>query len=476
MASGDRADADPIGDGALDPDGGLRGLVREASSQVREERAYQKIIKSGHRDRAAEAAFNLGNVLASRGHGKRACAAFQTAIDSGHPEWAPAAAFNLGELLDRRGDRGWRRDCVAASDRFRSPGVGSGGRACAGCASCEPWRCSRGPGRLGRAIGSGHTQYAPTAAINLGIILARNSDVPGAEAAYRQVTGSGHPELAPAAANNLGKLLYDARDENGARTAYQQALDSGHQRWTPAASISLGVLLHHRGDFEAAQAAYQQAIDSRDDEESPHAAYNLGNLLKEQGDVIGARAAFQQAIDSGHTKHAPKAAYNLGNLLSQMDASAAEARAAYELVIGSGDPDMSPMAAFNLGTCSGSKATSKERSPHTGRRTCPGTSLPVRQALVRSVPCSPSRAMPRNRALLTSALSTQDTATMRRERPQSRCAAQEARRSRRRTSRLPAGDRLPPPRHSPSRRLQSWSHAPAAGRPDRRSRCLPASD
>lgn len=113
----------------LNPDGGFRGLVREASSQVREERAYQKIIKSGPRDRAAEAAFNLGNVLAGRGHIKRARAAFQTAIDSAHPEWAPAAAFNLGKLLDGQGDRAGaeaacsKRSTLVTWSGLRRPGL-----------------------------------------------------------------------------------------------------------------------------------------------------------------------------------------------------------------------------------------------------------------------------------------------------------------------------------------------------------------
>jgi hypothetical protein len=115
----------------LSPDSGFRGLLREASSQVREERAYQKIIKSGDRDRAPEAAFNLGKVLEGRRLNKRARAAYQAAIDSGHPELAPAAANNLGKLLYGEGDMPGARAARRPRRQVRSRAGAD--RACVSC-------------------------------------------------------------------------------------------------------------------------------------------------------------------------------------------------------------------------------------------------------------------------------------------------------------------------------------------------------
>ena len=110
----------------------------------------------------------------------------------------------------------------------------------------------------------------------------------------------GTPTQAPTAAVNLGVLLEEQGDADGAKAAYQQAIDSGHADQAPKAAVNLGVLLKEQGDADGAKAAYQQAIDSGHPDQAPMAAFNLGVLLKEQGDADGAKAAYQQAIDSGH--------------------------------------------------------------------------------------------------------------------------------------------------------------------------------
>jgi predicted negative regulator of RcsB-dependent stress response len=130
----------------------------------------------------------------------------------------------------------------------------------------------------------------------LGLRLAKQGDVAGARAAYQRAIDSGHAEWAPEAAINLGVLLAEQTD-----VAYLSSL-SHLNRLTLAAVAA------------SARAAYQRAIDSGHAEWAPRAAINLGVLLAKQGDVDGAWAAYQRAIDSGHAEWAPKAAASLRRL------------------------------------------------------------------------------------------------------------------------------------------------------------------
>jgi hypothetical protein len=91
----------------------------------------------------------------------------------------------------------------------------------------------------------------------LGLRLAKQGDVAGARAAYQRAIDSGHAEWAPEAAINLGVLLAEQTDvaylsslshlnrltlaavAASARAAYQRAIDSGHAEWAPKAAASL---------------------------------------------------------------------------------------------------------------------------------------------------------------------------------------------------------------------------------------------
>ena len=143
-----------------------------------------------------------------------------------------------------------------------------------------------------------------------------------AQRAWRKAADSGDADAAPTAAVNLGVLLKEQGDTEGARAAWQLAIDSGHTDAAPKAAVNLGILLKEQGDTEGARATYQLAIDSGHTDQAPTAAVNLGVLLQQQGDTEGARAAYQLAIDSGHTDAAPTAAVNLGILLTGRYAAA----------------------------------------------------------------------------------------------------------------------------------------------------------
>lgn len=99
-----------------------------------------------------------------------------------------------------------------------------------------------------------------------------------------------HPDHAPSAAFNLGNLLARQGDMDGARAAHEQTAACEHDDAAPMAAFNLGSLLADQGDLDGACASYRQAVDSGHPDQAPGAAFHLGNLLARQGDVDGARA------------------------------------------------------------------------------------------------------------------------------------------------------------------------------------------
>ena len=195
---------------------------------------------------------------------------------------------------------------------------------------------------------SGHTDQAPRAAFNLGVLLAQQGDVAGAKEGYQKAIDSGHTDHAPKAAVGLGVLLIDQGDEAGAKEAFQKAIDSGHTEATRVAAAGLGELLAQQGDEAGAKEAFQKAIDSTDTRIASLVAAKLGGLLAQQGDVAGAKEAFQKAIDSGNAEVAARAAASLGVLLVEQG-DMADAKEAFQKAIDSGDAEITPMAAVVLG-------------------------------------------------------------------------------------------------------------------------------
>jgi TPR repeat protein len=106
------------------------------------------------------------------------------------------------------------------------------------------------------------------------------NDFAGAAAAFQHAAVSGHPEWAPRAAINLGILRENfLNDVAGAGRAYQQVIDSGHRECAPKAAMRLGVLRETKlNDVVGAAAAYQIAIDSGQPDLAAMAANNLKAL------------------------------------------------------------------------------------------------------------------------------------------------------------------------------------------------------
>ncbi|RIQ26084.1 hypothetical protein [Jiangella rhizosphaerae] len=131
---------------------------------------------------------------------------------------------------------------------------------------------------LRAAASSGHPDRAPEAGLELAGLLGARDDAEGARAALQQVIDSGHVEYAPRAAHDLGlELLYTVRDPQRAYEAWKYAAASGHRDYGPRSAARLGKLLYEYegGDVELARRLWQSVVDSRHPVVAAEAAQNL---------------------------------------------------------------------------------------------------------------------------------------------------------------------------------------------------------
>lgn len=198
------------------------------------------------------------------------------------------------------------------------------------------------------AIASGHRNWAPAAAVMLGVHRFESGDTEGALSAFQSAIDSGNSAVVPTAAIHLSILYSQTGDTARAEAMSQLAIDSGHSDYAPMAAVNLGMLRERRGDLTGAASAYVVATTSGHPEHAPKAAVNLGNIRRTLGDSEGAVAAWQVAIDSGHTEHCAKAANNLA-LLRRESGDAQGSAAAWRIAADSGHPEWAPKAQFNLG-------------------------------------------------------------------------------------------------------------------------------
>ena len=175
-----------------------------------------------------------------------------------------------------------------------------------------------------RADEQGH----PPATCELGILRALEGDHEAAKDAFRRADERGHP----AAAFNLGLLLAEEGDRLAAKEALGRAVERGH----PGAGFDLGVLQLEEGDHTTAEALFRHA----DERGNAAAACNLGVLLEQRGDLDGAREAYQRADERGHGV----GTCNLAALLEQRG-DLEGAREAYQRADERGDA----LAAYHLG-------------------------------------------------------------------------------------------------------------------------------
>ncbi|MGQ4617671.1 tetratricopeptide repeat protein [Nocardia sp. R7R-8] len=227
----------------------------------------------------------------------------------------PDLAFDLGKMHHRR------NDVVAAREAFQI------------------------------AIDSGHPNWAPLAAAELGGLLSVVGDKPAAEGAYLVAVDSGHADAAPRAAYNLGLLLAERGDIAAAEAMYERAAESGHPDAAPRAWINLGYSRAKRGDSDAARTAYQHAIDAGPGDIARLALSNLAYLLRAEGDLDGVQAAYRAVIAGWPTGQAFILAGDLVQHLSEAGDLAA-AREVSRSLAESGDPAVAARASFDVGVFS----------------------------------------------------------------------------------------------------------------------------
>jgi hypothetical protein len=181
---------------------------------VREERASQKIIKSGPRDRAAEAAFKLGNCWRAGGTSSGPALPFRRRLTPG----------TLNGRQQRRSVSGnsWTDQATGRAPSLR------------GSKRSTPGTCS-GP---------------PAAGLALGVLRANGGDLEGARAAWERAVRSGHAEYAPTAALNLGDRSGPQRVDHRhrARTAPDGRAFGGTVTGLEGARVPLRCPPHVRAD------------------------------------------------------------------------------------------------------------------------------------------------------------------------------------------------------------------------------------
>ena len=162
----------------------------------------------------------------AQGDVDRAQTAFRYAIDSGSDYYAADAAINLGKLLAQKQDYDGAR--TAFQQAVESRNVNQASRAAVHLGMLDAAHGHQADARASfqRAIDSGSAAQAPRAAVQLGMLLASQDDVAGARTAFQHAIDSGSDYYAADAAINLGKLLAQKQDYDGARTAFQHAIGS----------------------------------------------------------------------------------------------------------------------------------------------------------------------------------------------------------------------------------------------------------
>ncbi|WP_159921568.1 MULTISPECIES: lipopolysaccharide assembly protein LapB [Nocardia] len=201
------------------------------------------------------------------------------------------------------------------------------------------------------AIASGHPNWAPLAAAELGGLLSAVGDKPAAEGAYHVAVDSGHEDAAPRAAYNLGLLLAERGDTAAAEAMYERAAESGHPDAAPRAWINLGYSRAKRGDSDAARTAYQHAIDAGPGDIARLALSNLAYLLRTEDDLDGVKAAYRGVIDGWPEDQALVAAGDLVQHLGEAG-DLSGAREVSRSMAESDDPAVAARASFDVGVFS----------------------------------------------------------------------------------------------------------------------------
>ena len=259
--------------------------------------AYEYAIDSGEMDAAPKAAFRLGVLLLESGDEPGAQANLRRALESSHPEMAPAAAFNLGVLAGKQGSyrdsRALLQQAFENGDQDLKPIAAHNlGISLSRLGDVEDARVA-----YETALKFGQSEILAPAAVNLGIFLAqKDEDVEGARKLFEQAASSTDQDAAPKGALQLGILLHRQGDLPSALVAYRQVIDSGHEEVAPQAALIVGDLCMVDGDLLGARRTYQQVTQFKRHELAPVAVWRLAHLVRLDFHDEDSREAFAEAV------------------------------------------------------------------------------------------------------------------------------------------------------------------------------------
>jgi protein O-GlcNAc transferase len=280
--------------------------------------AFQKVVELMPND--AEAHYNLGVILKSKGQLNQAATSYQRAITL-KPDYAEAHS-NLGNTLK---DLGQLKDALASYRRALKLKPDSADT------HNNLGTALKDLGQLNDAL----TSYRQAIALqpdfawahyNLGNAQKQLGQLDEALHSYRRAITL-KPDFADAH-NNLGSVFKDLGQFTDALDSYRRVLELKPDY--AEAHNNLGVALKNLGQLDAALARYHKAVELKPDYADAH--NNLGTVLQTLGQPAAALISYRRAVELD--PDFAEAHSNLGNTLKelgQLDEALASCRRALEI-------------------------------------------------------------------------------------------------------------------------------------------------
>ncbi|GAB3437058.1 hypothetical protein GCM10027569_91460 [Flindersiella endophytica] len=370
--------------GAEEPQQLFYAMATQAEQHVRNGehgqalQLFARIVAGGDPEFGPHAALRVGALLADSDP-EAAAASWRFAADHGAGEIASAAASNL-QLLAQHTGRPARTEPSSIAEVYGRAAVGRG-RMLLSAGDMQA-----ADQAFEEAVGCPHPDVAAEARVHLGTSRAMQGDADSALSALNQVVESGHSHWAPLAAIDVAELLWDRGETARAVELLRWSASTNHPTARTSALSRLAALgespaaepafagtggdgtadspqglqgqptFQYSSDSNAAEAAGytddpggSDESDRSDDsagtddfediggmvlgESAPDAssddsdrigaeAVRTGRRLLGQGDLTSALRWFEQAVDTGHPIHAPIGAAHVAHAFSQREGMA----------------------------------------------------------------------------------------------------------------------------------------------------------
>jgi TPR repeat protein len=135
-----------------------------------------------------------------------------------------------------------------------------------------------------RLLGHDDTRIDPAAMRQVAYWLHRTGNATAARDWYTRIIATGHTDHAPHAMFNFGVLEYERGDLEQARHWYGEAIATGHADAAPPAMFNLGNLEHQHGDLAQARRRWEQAIATGHPEAAARARRAIRDLERREGE------------------------------------------------------------------------------------------------------------------------------------------------------------------------------------------------